>query len=63
MAKVHLRNITIENFQECIALKVDASQEGLVASNVKSLAEAKVNPNLFPFAIYVVYSPLIRTYS
>ena len=52
MANVHLREVTIENFQECIALKVDVSQEELVASNMKSLAEAKVNPNLFPFAIY-----------
>ena len=27
-------------------------ERGFVASNVKSLAEAKVNPNLFPLAIY-----------
>ena len=52
MTKVHLRDVTVENFLECIELKVDASQEGLVSSNMKSLAEAKVNPTLFPFAIY-----------
>lgn len=52
MAKVHLRNVTLSNFHECISLEVDESQKGLVASNVKSLAEAKVNPNLFPLAIY-----------
>ncbi len=52
MIQVHLREVTIENFQECIDLKVEQEQEGLVASNMKSLAEAKVNPNLFPFAIY-----------
>ena len=44
--------MTIENFQECIDLRVAQEQEGLVSSNMKSLAEAKVNPNLFPFAIY-----------
>lgn len=52
MSKVHLRPITIDTFQECIGLMVDESQEGLVASNLKSLAEAKVNPNLYPLAIY-----------
>lgn len=52
LAKVHLRNITLDNFHECISLEVEESQKGLVASNVKSLAQAKVNPNLFPLAIY-----------
>ena len=52
MTHVHLRHVTIENFEECIGLKVEKSQQGLVASNLKSLAEAKVNPTYFPFAIY-----------
>jgi diamine N-acetyltransferase len=52
MAKVHLRSVTLDNFQECIGLEVDEAQRRYVASNVKSLAEAKVNPNLFPLAIY-----------
>ena len=52
MTQVHLRDVTIENFHECIDLRVEQGQEELVASNMKSLAEAKVNPNLFPFAIY-----------
>ncbi len=52
MVKVHLRKVTRDNFHECISLEVDESQKGLVASNVKSLAEAYVNPNLFPLAIY-----------
>lgn len=52
MAKVHLRKVTLDNFRECISLEVEESQKGLVASNVKSLAEAYVNPNLFPLAIY-----------
>jgi diamine N-acetyltransferase len=42
----------MENFDECIQLAVDQAQLELVASNVKSLAEAWVNPNLFPLAIY-----------
>ena len=50
MARVHLRDVTLDNFYECVSLKVDESQKGLVASNVESLA--KVNPNLFPLAIY-----------
>jgi len=52
LAKVHLRNITLDNFYECVSLEVGESQKGFVASNVKSLAEAKVNSNLFPLAIY-----------
>ena len=46
MVQVHLHDVTIENFHECINLKVEQGQEGLVASNLKSLAEAKVNPHL-----------------
>ncbi len=40
------------SFRECIRLKVAPDQEGHVAPNVHSLAQAKVNPRLFPFAIY-----------
>jgi diamine N-acetyltransferase len=52
VAKVHLRQITIDNFQECIELEVAESQRDLIAPNVESLAEAKIDPNLFPLAIY-----------
>ena len=52
MANVHLRTVTLDNFHECMSLEVDDNQKGFVASNVKSLAEAYVNPNLFPLAIY-----------
>ena len=52
MAKVHLRKVTVDNFFECISLEVKESQKEFIASNVKSLAEAYVNPNLFPLAIY-----------
>ncbi|MEO7002388.1 MAG: GNAT family N-acetyltransferase [Ktedonobacterales bacterium] len=52
VASVHLRPITADNFQACLALEVDEAQRGLVAPNVKSLAEAYVNRNLTPLAIY-----------
>lgn len=52
MAKVHLRKVTLDNFSECISLEVNESQKEFIASNVKSLAEAYVNPTLFPLAIY-----------
>jgi len=54
VASVHLRHITAENFQSCLALDVEEAQRGLVAPNVKSLAEAYVNRNLTPLAIYDV---------
>jgi len=52
MQKVTLREITKDNFIECINLKVAPGQESYVAPNVYSLAQAKVNPLLTPFAIY-----------
>src|SRR5262249_44503155 len=44
--------ITHENFRECISLALDGWQDEFVAPNVRSLAEAKVNPTLVPLAIY-----------
>ncbi len=52
MAKVHLRKITRDNLRECLGLQVKDSQINLVATLAQSLAEAYVNPNLFPLAIY-----------
>jgi diamine N-acetyltransferase len=52
MVEVHLRPITLDNLSECLALRLDDAQTGLVASNAKSLAEAYVNPNLVPLAVY-----------
>lgn len=48
---VSLRAITEVNFQECIGLKVRDDQK-FVASNVYSLAQARIWPGLFPLAIY-----------
>jgi len=53
MADVHLRPITLTNYKECLALQLDPTQTGFVAS-VKFLAEAKVNLTLTPLAIYDV---------
>jgi diamine N-acetyltransferase len=50
--RVALREITKANFHECIRLAVAADQTDHVAPNVFSLAQAKVNPLLHPFAIY-----------
>lgn len=52
MVKVHLRRVTQENFRECLNIQVAESQKGLVATTTQSLAEAYVNSNLFPLAIY-----------
>lgn len=52
MVEVHLRKITKDNFKECLALNVQDSQKNLVATNAKSLAQAYVDFNLFPLAIY-----------
>lgn len=52
MAKVHLRKVTRENFRECLNLQIAASQQDLVATTTQSLAEAYVDPNLFPLAVY-----------
>jgi len=52
MAQVSLRPIDNQNIYECIALTVARDQEDFVASNVKSLAEAYVNPTLHPFGIH-----------
>ena len=52
MSEVCLRAVTEENFRACIALEVEPSQKDLVAPNVYSLAQAKVNDRLTPWAIY-----------
>lgn len=50
---VELREITKENYEECLALKLADSQKNFVSSNAHSLAQAWVYYNTaFPFAIY-----------
>lgn len=54
MVQVHLRKVTRDNFQECLNLQVAESQKNLVATTTQSLAEAYVDRNLFPLAVYDV---------
>ena len=52
MTGVNLQAITPDNYLECIGLQVHESQLGFVATNAKSLAEAKADPTLVPLAVY-----------
>ncbi|HPQ46685.1 MAG TPA: GNAT family N-acetyltransferase [Clostridia bacterium] len=49
---MELREISMENFLECIKLSVSDMQKGFVASNMFSLAEAKADGVSVPLAIY-----------
>ena len=49
---VKLREITPENFRECIDLKVSAAQNSFVASNLMSIAQSKIYPTRQTFAVY-----------
>lgn len=50
---VELREITKENYEECLNLRVAESQEDFVSSTVHSLAQAWIYyDTAFPFAIY-----------
>lgn len=49
---VTLREITPENFDECVNLKVADDQKTFVAANVYSIAQSKVYPMDLPFAVY-----------
>jgi diamine N-acetyltransferase len=48
---ITLREITRDNFTECVRLKVRDDQP-YVAANVYSIAESKVKPEYLPMAIY-----------
>ncbi|MGQ0600394.1 MAG: GNAT family N-acetyltransferase [Anaerolineales bacterium] len=49
---VTLQPITKENYEQVITLQVAPDQKEFVATNVYSLAEAKVYPEFVPLAIY-----------
>ncbi len=50
---VELREITKDNYEECLGLKVADSQKNYVSSTVHSLAQAWIYyDTAFPFAIY-----------
>ncbi len=50
--KITLREITTENFKECVNLAVAESQKNFVAPNVYSIAQSKIYPTVEPFAVY-----------
>src|SRR5262245_45069621 len=50
--KVRLRDVTADNWEEVVDLKVSKEQKGFVASNAYSLAESKFDPYVRPRAIY-----------
>src|SRR5690349_15824248 len=52
MKKVRLEPITPENFDECVNLKVADAQSSFVATNLRSIAQSKVYPNVTPMAVY-----------
>ena len=49
---VELREISKDNWRECIKLKTSDEQTGFVAPNLFSIAQSKVEPYLLPLAIY-----------
>ncbi len=49
---VELRKLTHDNFEECINLTVSDAQTGFVKSNLFSLAQAQVDNEVTPLAIY-----------
>ena len=49
---VRLKDVTEDNWYDVIALRLDAGQEDLVASNLYSIAESKFDPDARPRAVY-----------
>lgn len=49
---IHFEKVTEENFEDVIHLQLKEEQKGFLENNLYSLAEAKVNPDLEPRAIY-----------
>lgn len=47
-----LRDVTMENFDDIVGLKIKDSQEGFLSSNLLSIAESKVDDRLVPMGIY-----------
>ncbi len=54
---ITLRDVTKENWQACVGLRLAPEQEGFVASNAYSLAESKFMPTFVPQAIYARATP------
>lgn len=52
MPTVTLREVTRENWRQCVGLKVAEGQARFVAPNTYSLAEAAYEPGCVPLAVY-----------
>lgn len=55
---IKLAEVTRRNFHAVIGLQVDDAQQGYVASNLYSLAEAKFHASYYPRAIYLDDAPV-----
>lgn len=55
---ITLRDVTPDNFDAVIDLKVHDDQKHFVASNLYSLAEARVFPERYPLAVYADETPI-----
>ncbi|MCM3340102.1 GNAT family N-acetyltransferase [Paenibacillus sp. MER TA 81-3] len=49
---ISLVDVTVDNWKNCIQLSPKEEQRNFVASNLYSIAQSKVEPNLKPCAIY-----------
>ncbi|MGH9902149.1 MAG: GNAT family N-acetyltransferase [Pyrinomonadaceae bacterium] len=49
---ITLREINKDNFRQCIKLETFDEQKTFVATNVFSIAQSKVEPNMVPMAVY-----------
>ncbi|MCD8490366.1 MAG: GNAT family N-acetyltransferase [Desertifilum sp.] len=52
MSLIELREITQENWLDCVSLELKKEQKTYVASNAFSLAQASYEPNCWPLAVY-----------
>lgn len=49
---ITLKEITRDNFWDCVSLEVAPEQIGFVTSNAVSIAQSKVQPECIPMAVY-----------
>ncbi len=52
MAGIVLTDITKDNWEQCANLRLSTKQGGLVAPNLYSIAESRIEPSFTPLAIY-----------
>jgi len=52
LLEVMLRALTKDNYLRCLQLEVKEDQQDFVASNLQSIADSKVYPELIPQTIY-----------